>query len=348
MKFAPISLVLPLFLVNVAPVAGQFKWIGDVVDSFLGDDKPPGKEDKPGKASEEEATEHVMQSLSANAVMGPVFSDLGSYITGSGNAATEVSEGRRAYNCIMQGANAGGTGRMMPFFVSSAVESIAYGVFYHTFSSPEDIDVICPQGENDGERRALATVNKMSNLRRRTSHGVHGAVPRYPYLNPDDIYTGEDEGLYEAQNDQLNEYLGGDVNDRLAIGALADDLNDQIVVYQTSSQNTQVAGEIIYGLGEFISTVIPGAGVTVAEANLDIGATVRALGTFLQAIASATATNVARRQRTLLKVQNHMKLIDSAEIEAAYKNSDALLEKIESLEALVADMQERPFFAANP
>ncbi|CAB9528187.1 expressed unknown protein [Seminavis robusta] len=346
--FTPLLLVV--VLASIPAASGELvDFLEEMVDNLLGD-SDSNKPKKEGKATKDPTltpTEDIVLSrLRSNAALSPVFGNLARFVTG--DAVTEIAEGRRVFQCITQEAEAN-TGsavsrkKVSSFLMSpEALDSIAMGVLYHLFDSPADINVICPKDGDEGGRALMAGSNLRGHRQLTiTSDAIHtpGAIPNYPSLDPKDVYKGGFLKVFQAKG--VESYLSGDLNDRGAIGALVDQLNDQIVVYQTASQNTQTAGEIIYAVGELISTIVPEGGIGVAGILLDIGATVRGLGQFLQAIASATATNITFRQRTLLKVSNHKSLIDSAEIQASYQNSQMLLAELTSLREKVAELETR-------
>ena len=159
--------------------------------------------------------------------------------------------------------------------------------------------------------------------------------PAYPFLNPDDVYNG-----FLFQNAHVNTYLeSGDVNNRANIGALVDQLNSEIAVYATASENLALASDWLDMIGEFVSTVVPEAGVAFAGVQVDFGSFIRGVSSLFSNLSSTIAVNISRRQRTLAKLSNHKSLIDSAEIEAGFRNTQTLIEEISSLKQKVEELQ---------
>lgn len=341
MKIAPIKILLPFVLAITAPrsVSGQnlFDFFGDLVGGMFGED--PKDSAKPEKVDTKKqsaaATEYVEQSMRENLIVGPVMNRLGDYV--SGEASTEIAQGQRAYNCINAINTNSGNSRKQFVFADGIMESISYGIVYQLFDNDDDIDVICPKDPSERRSLALGSDGNKSNLRRRNQEESIGAKPAYPFLDADNVYSG-----FLFKNAHVTSYLGSaDLNNRTAIGVLVDQLNSEIAVYQSTSENLILASDWITAIGDFISTLIPEGGVAVAGIQLDIGSTLRGIAGLLTTLSTSTEMNISRRQRTLRKIENHRSLIDSAEIEAGYRNTQALLAEMVSLRQKVEELERR-------
>lgn len=172
-----------------------------------------------------------------------------------------------------------------------------------------------PKLRGRGRRRQL----QLQARRSTTEVAASMVEAKYPSLDPANMFVG--------RNDNLSAYLeSGNLNDRAAIANVVDRLNDQIVVYQTTSQNLQAAGQFINAIGEIVSTVVPL--VPTTEIRFNPGSTIDALGALLEGIGTATTTTTARLQRSLRAINDHKSRIDSAEIEASYQNTRALQQQL--------------------
>ena len=342
MKIAPINILLPFILLSAASVPAASGPVLDFFDSLVLDifgDAPEDEADSSSSSTgnNNKAAEYVELNLRENPILGPVMDRLGEYATGQ--AVTEIAQGKRAYECMNEINAADTNSRSGPArkkfqFADEVMRAISYGVAFQIFDSNEDIDVICPSEDDVRRMAVLEGGSSQNNLRRRTQEQTVGAEPAYPYLDPEDIKM--------TRNKHVAAYLeGGDLNNRASIGELVTQLNSQIAVYRTTSENLELAGAWVTTLGDFLSTVQPEAGIVVAGAQLDIGSFIRGLSGFLTNLSITLDQNVSRRQRTLAMLSNHKSLIDSAEIEAGLKNTQSLMIEIMALKQQVATLQAR-------
>lgn len=339
MKIAPFNVLLPFVIASVATVPASAAFL-DFFDNIVLDIFGNGNDEEAepsSPANSNNAAEYVELNLRQNQIIGPVMDRLGDYATGK--ATNEIAQGKRAYDCLTQISDESTNGRSGPArkkfqFKDEAMQLISYGVTFQIFESTEDIDVICPPEDEVRRLTAAEMTSSQKNLRRRTQEQATGVEPAYPSLDPADIRM--------SWNKYVSVYAESeDLNNRTAIGELVYELNSQIAVYNTAAENLALAGEWVSTLGEFISTVQPEAGIAIAGAQVDFGAFIRGLSGLLTNLAMTLDRNISRRQRTLAILENHKSLIDSAEIEAGFKNTRSMVAEISALKQQVESLQAR-------